>query len=117
MKIEGSLPIIINQGQFKEEVQGEQFKAVLEKAQENKDEKKLMKACKDLESVFVNMLLKNMRATVQSDGFIPKSYERETFEGMLDEQIAETIGKGQGMGLAQQMYKQLSRNTVNRNIE
>jgi flagellar protein FlgJ len=99
----------------KDESQTEPFKSMLTKAQDdtkdkNQDSQKLMQACKELESVFVNMMFKNMRATVPSDGFIEKSFGRETFEGMLDEEIAKTIGKGQGIGLAQQMYKQLSRN-------
>ncbi|MBB6216362.1 flagellar protein FlgJ [Anaerosolibacter carboniphilus] len=118
MKIDGSLPISTNQGQYKkDEVQAENFQKTFEKAKENQDEKRLMQTCKELESVFVNMMFKNMRATVPSDGFIEKSFGRETFEGMLDEKIAETLAKGQGVGLAQQMYKQLSRNLKNQSPE
>ncbi|MFT9495702.1 rod-binding protein [Anaerosolibacter sp.] len=116
MKIENNIQMSIGNLQYqKVESQTEPFKSMLDKAQSDdkdktQDEKKLMQACKDLESVFVNMMFKNMRATVPSDGFIEKSFGRETFESMLDEEIAKTIGKGQGVGLAQQMYKQLSRN-------
>lgn len=116
MRIENNIQMSIGNSQYqKEEAQTEPFKSMLAKAQDDikdkkQDAQKLMQACKDLESVFVNMMFKNMRATVPSDGFIEKSFGRETFEGMLDEEIAKTIGKGQGVGLAQQMYKQLSRN-------
>jgi len=116
MRITPTTPIDLNQINLKKnEVETKSFESMLTKAQDdakdkNQDAQQLMKACKDLESVFVNMMFKNMRATVPSDGFIEKSFGRETFEGMLDEQIAATIGKGQGIGLAQQMYKQLSRN-------
>ncbi|MDF2545678.1 MAG: hypothetical protein K0R93_576 [Anaerosolibacter sp.] len=116
MRITPTTPIDLNQINMKKaESQTEPFKSMLAKAQDDtkdkkQDAQKLMQACKDLESVFVNMMFKNMRATVLSDGFIEKSFGRETFEGMLDEEIAKTIGKGQGVGLAQQMYKQLSRN-------
>lgn len=111
MKIDGALPISTSQGQYKkDEIQAENFQRIFDKAKETEDEKRLMQTCKELETVFVNMMFKNMRATVPSDGFVEKSFGRETFEGMLDEKIAETLSKGQGVGLAQQMYKQLSRN-------
>ncbi|KXG76276.1 rod-binding protein [Thermotalea metallivorans] len=111
MKINTNLPIDINPSYHqKDKAQIEDFKQILEKAKENRDEKKLMETCKQLEAVFLNMVFKTMRSTVQRDGFIPRSFEREMFEGMLDEKVAENIAMGQGIGLAQQMYKQLSRN-------
>lgn len=111
MKINTNLPIDINQSYHqKDKAQIEDFKQVLEKAKENRDEKKLMDTCKQLEAVFLNMVFKTMRSTVQGDGFIPRSFEREMFEGMLDEKMAENIATGQGIGLAREMYKQLSRN-------
>ncbi|RKD21959.1 flagellar protein FlgJ [Caminicella sporogenes DSM 14501] len=88
----------------------QQFKEMLEKAKQNNDTEALKSACKQFEAIFVNMLLKNMRKTVVEGGFIKKSHAREIFEGMLDEEIAKEVSKGQGIGLAKIMYEQLSKN-------
>lgn len=73
------------------------------------DQEKMMQACRDFESIFVNLMLKQMRSTVVESDFIEKSYAREVFESMQDEKIAEEMSKGSGVGLAQELYKQLSR--------
>ena len=118
MRIDGSLPMNqIDAKSKKDEMKTEEFKSLLEQAQKNQDEKKMMDACRQFESVFVNMLLKNMRSSIPEGGFIERSYPREMFEGMFDEKMAEEIAKGQGMGLAKQMYGQLSRSMKIKNIE
>ncbi|AOT70057.1 rod-binding protein [Geosporobacter ferrireducens] len=118
MKIDGNLPVNqIDAKSKKDEVKTEEFKNLLEQAQKNQDEKKLMDACRQFESVFVNMLLKNMRNAIPEGGFIERSYPREIFEGMFDEKIADEIAKGQGIGLAKQMYGQLSKTMKIKKIE
>lgn len=78
---------------------------------QTEDPKKLMDVCREFESIFINMILKQGRAGIKSDGLTEKSYARETFEEMQDEQLAQHMAKGQGVGLAQELYKQLSRTT------
>jgi len=73
------------------------------------DPKKLMEVCREFESIFINMILQQSRTGINAEGLTEKSYAREIFEGMQDEQMAESMSKGQGVGLAQQLYKQLSR--------
>ncbi|MBM7615142.1 rod-binding protein [Alkaliphilus hydrothermalis] len=73
------------------------------------DQKKLMEACRQFEAVFINMMLKEMRSTVPDDGLTEKSQGREIFESMYDEKLSESMSKGQGIGLAKEMYRQLSR--------
>ncbi|MBU5676611.1 rod-binding protein [Alkaliphilus sp. MSJ-5] len=75
------------------------------------DPQKLMEVCKEFESIFINMILKQARSGMKTDGLTEKSYAREIFEDMQDEQMAQSMSKGQGIGLAQELYKQLSRNT------
>jgi len=84
------------------------FEDVLKAAQQSKDSVKLKAACEQFEAVFIQMMMKNMRNTVQDGGFIEKSYAREMFEGMFDEEIAKEVAKGQGIGISQMMYDQLS---------
>ncbi|MFW5649424.1 MAG: rod-binding protein [Candidatus Alkaliphilus sp. MAG34] len=76
------------------------------------DPEKLMEVCKEFESIFINMILKQARNTQQLGGFEERSYAREIFEEMQDEQMAQCMAKGQGIGLAQELYKQLSRNLI-----
>jgi len=75
------------------------------------DETKMLQACKDFEAIFVNLMLKQMRNTVSHSDLVEKSYAREIFESMQDEKLSEEMTKGAGVGLARELYKQLSRNT------
>lgn len=95
-------------GKVQESEQGE-FEKALEKALEEKDEKKLKKACSDLEAVFVNMMFKQMRNTVQKSGLFDGGAAEEMYEDMLFDKYAEEVSKGQGTGLGDVLYKQLSK--------
>lgn len=80
----------------------------IESSKTTEDKEKLMKASKDFESVFVNMMLKQMRSTVQDGGLIEKSTGREMFESMYDEEISKSISeKGDGIGLAKLIYENM----------
>lgn len=92
------------------EAETDSFKKALEKAQEVGDEKKLKEACAQFETMFVHMLMKNMRNTIVDGGFTEKSYAREMFEGMLDEELAKEVSKEQGIGISKLIYDQLSQN-------
>lgn len=92
----------------KEAEQGE-FERALEKALEEKDEKKLKKACSDLEAIFVNMMFKQMRNTVQKSGLFDGGSAEDMFEDMLYEKYAEDVSEGQGTGLGDILFKQLSK--------
>lgn len=83
------------------------FEAVLKSAKESQDEEQLKKVCQDFEAIFVNMILKNMRSTVESGGLTKKSHAREMFESMLDEEMSNNISKGQGVGIADMLYRSL----------
>jgi peptidoglycan hydrolase FlgJ len=95
-------------GKAQEAQQGE-FERTLEKAIEEKDEKKLKKACSDLEAIFVNMMFKQMRSTVQKSGLMDGGSSEEMFEDMLFEKYTEEASKGQGTGLGDILYKQLAK--------
>ena len=58
----------------------EQLEQVLSK---EKDDKKLYKACQDLESVFLAKMFEIMRSTIPESKFMPKSFASQTFESML----------------------------------
>ncbi|MBS3994490.1 MAG: rod-binding protein [Alkaliphilus sp.] len=96
-------------------VKEESFERMLEASMDEKDKKKLLASCQQFEAIFLQMILKNMRSSVNEDGFIQKSFDREIFEGMHDEKIAQQMAEGQGIGLAQQLYKQLSKQIITEN--
>ncbi|WP_192930097.1 rod-binding protein [Alkaliphilus pronyensis] len=73
-----------------------------------KDPKELMEVCKQFESIFINMMLKQMRSSVASGGLIEKSHSREIYESMYDEALSQEIANGKGIGLAKNLYKQLT---------
>lgn len=98
-------------------VKEESFERILEASMDAKDQKKLLASCQQFEAIFIQMMLKNMRSPANEEGFIQKSFAREIFEGMHDEKIAKEMAKGQGIGLAEQLYKQLSKQMKSKNIE
>ncbi len=83
------------------------FESVLKKAFDDGDKKKLKEACNEFESVMLQILYKQMKATVLEGGLIEKSSARTMFEDMLDETLMERGGQ-RGMGISDMMYKQLS---------
>ncbi|NLK21807.1 MAG: flagellar biosynthesis protein FlgJ [Epulopiscium sp.] len=87
----------------------ESFEEALKKASKDKDEVVLKKACKEFEAYFINQMFKEMRSTVQPGGLIEKSRTEEIFQEMLDEEYSKGASQGTGIGLADMLYKQLSK--------
>ena len=76
---------------------------------ETEEDKKLKDVCNDFESIFVNMMLKTMRGTVDDgESLIPKSAGTKMFEEMRDQELASKLSKeGSGFGLSDLLYKQM----------
>lgn len=73
------------------------------------DEQALRKVSTDLESLFVKMLLDSMEKTVpREEGAMGNSQAMQTWRGMLNEKLAETLGQNSPIGLADMIYRQLS---------
>ena len=77
-----------------------------EKAQQAKDDTKLKKTCQDLEAVFLNIMMTNMRKTVDKSKLVDSSQE-ETMTSMLDAEMTKDMAKAGGIGLADMLYRQL----------
>ncbi len=71
------------------------------------DSEALSGAAKQLESVFVQMMLKAMRDTVPEGGLFD-SEKSDFYEGMFDQQISLNIANGKGIGLAEVIERQMS---------
>ena len=94
----------------KSNVETENFKQTLDNAMQNGDDKELKEACVEFESYFLNMMFKSMKKTVVSGGGIfEKSNAQKMFEEMLDEELTKKMANTGGIGLADMMYKQMSK--------
>ena len=72
-------------------------------------EKKLREACQGFESIFIQKMWEQMRATIPESGFL-KGREERFWQSMYDQELAKTMAGAGGIGLADMMYEQLSRN-------
>lgn len=63
-------------------------------------------AAAQFESYFMQMMLRSMRQTLSQDGLFD-SQETRTFSDMFDQQIAQSISKGKGIGLADMLATQM----------
>lgn len=71
------------------------------------DDQKLMETCQEFESIFLYMMMKEMKNTVPDDGIVEKSQGTIMFEEMHLEEMANEMSKGDnGMGLAKVLYNQ-----------
>lgn len=87
---------------------GEKFDKLLETVKNEKDSAKLEKACRDLEGVFVSMVFKQMNSSVKKGGLIDEGYAGGIYRDMLSEKYADEAVKGNGIGIAKTLFKQLS---------
>ena len=86
-------------------------------ADKSKEDAKLKAACKDMESVFLNMLLTQMRRSVPKNGLLPRSSQQDIMQSMLDTELTKNMSQAGGTGLAEMLYRQLSvtvNNTTNK---
>lgn len=91
------------------EITGESFEARLKSAMDKKDDKELKNVCQQFESIMLGMVYKQMKATIPKSDFLKDDSSVEIFQSMLDDELVETASKRGSLGLADTMYKQLSR--------
>jgi len=67
----------------------------------------LYKQCEEFESIFVNLMLKEMRKTVDKSGILDGGQAEDIFQDMLYDEYAKDMTKSARFGLADQVYLQL----------
>jgi Rod binding domain-containing protein len=71
---------------------------------------KLYEQCQEFESIFVKMMLKEMRSSVdKTDSLISGGWAEDIYQDMLDDEYSKSMAKNAGFGLADQLYKQLAK--------
>ncbi len=76
---------------------------------DDKQRQKLKKISQDFEGLFVGMMMKSMRETVGKDKLTGGGHGDEVYLSMLDQEYAAAAVKRGGLGLAQQIEKELVR--------
>ncbi len=74
---------------------------------ENNDPEVLREVAGQFEALFLQTILKNMRAGELADPLFGNSDQHEMMQGMLDQQLALEMSSGPGIGLADMLVKQL----------
>lgn len=69
---------------------------------------------KDFEAIFIHNMLQAMRAGVPKSGLLD-SFSMDMFQSMFDEEVANEMAKGQGIGLAKMLETDLT--TVQEKID
>lgn len=82
--------------------------AELQRAARQNNPAAIRAAAQQFEGLFLNMVMKSMRAATPQDGVFD-SETSKTFTAMLDQQLSQTMSK-RGVGLADVLVRQLSNN-------
>jgi peptidoglycan hydrolase FlgJ len=75
------------------------------------DPKTIRAAAQQFESLFTNMMLKSMREAKLGEG-MGESQESDLYQDMYDQQISLKMAQGKGIGLADMLVQQLTRNSA-----
>jgi flagellar protein FlgJ len=73
-----------------------------------RDLESLRESSREFETLMVMEMLKAMRKSVPEGGLFEKNVATETFTEMLDMETAKATTSGQGLGIAELMYKQMA---------
>lgn len=71
--------------------------------------KKLREACEGFESIFIQKMWQEMRNAVPRGGLF-QGREEKFWQDMYDQELSKSMTKAGGIGLADMMYEQLSKN-------
>ena len=71
------------------------------------EDKALKKACEGFEAMFLNMMYRQMRSTVQEGGLFGEDNATKIFEDMRDSEMTKQMAEAGGIGLGDLLYKQL----------
>ena len=76
----------------------------------NERRAQIRQAAEAFESYFIQIMFREMRRTTFDErGLFPRSNAERIFTDMLDEEIAKSAAAGRGIGLADMIYQQMTR--------
>lgn len=71
----------------------------------NKD---LMKVCKQFESIFINMMFKQMRKNIPKNDIMHGGMAEDIFKDFLYDEYSQKLADKESFGLSKMLYNQLS---------
>lgn len=71
----------------------------------------LRKACSDFEAIFINSMMQAMRKTLPGDGLFAGGLQKDIYESMYDQQLAQEAASGKGLGIGEALYRQLEKSS------
>ncbi len=98
-------------GNFSEKANQSRESKKTENTKDLAEEKKLLKACQDFESIFLKHMLKSSRGAFGGDasgGLFGKGMGGDIFKDMFDTELARHVAQSQGTGLARLLYNNMS---------
>lgn len=100
------------------DVSTDAFDKLFEAAKTSGDTEALKKATQELESVFINMMMKTMRSSIpESEGIFKKSEAEKMFADMLDEEYAKNLSDAGGIGIGDMIFDQFEKYLYNEEDE
>ena len=95
---------------FSQHYQQQRLDSVFKSAnplQSGQSDTKLKAACREMESLFLTYLLKEMRKTINKSGFISGGRAEEIFTSMMDVELSKKMSDAGGIGLSSLLFQQL----------
>jgi len=80
---------------------------VLQDATLSPEQRKLKAACREFEAVMIAQMLSQVSASSKG-GMLDGGSAMRTYRSMMDDALARDIAHGEGMGVADVLYKQLA---------
>lgn len=80
---------------------------VLQDAMLSPEQRKLKAACREFEAVMIAQMLSQVSASSKG-GMLDGGSAMRTYRSMMDDALARDIAHGEGMGVADVLYKQLA---------
>ena len=74
---------------------------------EGQNDADLKAASEQFESLLLNFMIREMRATIPESGLLAKSMAEDVFTSMLDEQYGDMMAANGGIGLARIIVEQM----------
>ena len=100
------------QNAYRDKTEGD-FRRLLQQAEAEEDDRKLKKACREMEAVFIHKMLQQMRAAIPEGGLLPDSTATKIYRDMLDEAYSKIIAESRdNLGLGEMLYRQLKQSGV-----
>ena len=77
----------------------------------------LWSACQDFEALLTQQLLKAMTSTLSTGSFFGEATGSSIYQGMYETEMAKAMSRSGGIGIAEILYKQMSRQLSLENSE